>query len=192
LKLDVLLVTCVLAAACGGGRSVPVEEPEVEPAEDEEPEERWDPPPPPQEWSARAELVPAKGAKMKPGVVRFTQVEGEEVRVMTEADLVGLKAGTYHLVIHEGAQCGKNGTKAGKVWPEAAAAPLDFAVTKATAGAIDVGVSLMLDGESSIVGRTLVLHDDKKGKPGKVVACGPIQAEEAEEPEDDDEAAEED
>jgi hypothetical protein len=41
---------------------------------------------------------------------------------------------------------------------------------------LDVGEmeSLQLDGDGTIVGHTLVLHDDKKGKPGKVLACGPI------------------
>jgi len=37
----------------------------------------------------------------------------------------------------------------------------------------------MLDGEHSVVGHTLVLHDDKKGKPGKAVACGAITSTDA-------------
>ena len=34
--------------------------------------------------------------------------------------------------------------------------------------------ALKVDGADTVAGKTLVLHDDKKGKPGKAVACGPI------------------
>ena len=37
-------------------------------------------------------------------------------------------------------------------------------------------VKLMLAGTAPIVGQTLVLHDDKKGAPGKTLACGTIDA----------------
>jgi len=33
----------------------------------------------------------------------------------------------------------------------------------------------MLDGEQAITDRTLVLHADRKGKPGKAIACGRIE-----------------
>jgi hypothetical protein len=53
--------------------------------------------------------------------------------------------------------------------------PLAFEVTKEAPGNIDVGTStLKVDGADTVSGRTLVLHDDKKGKPGKAVACGAI------------------
>jgi len=32
--------------------------------------------------------------------------------------------------------------------------------------------AIQLEGDGSVVGRALVLHDDKKGKPGKALACG--------------------
>jgi len=42
--------------------------------------------------------------------------------------------------------------------------------------ALDVGAveGVSLDGDGTIIGHTLVLHDDKAGKPGKALACGAI------------------
>ena len=52
-----------------------------------------------------------------------------------------------------------------------------FKVGGDSAGNIDeTGVKLMLDGVAPITGQTLVLHDDKKGTPGKALACGTIDA----------------
>jgi hypothetical protein len=44
---------------------------------------------------------------------------------------------------------------------------------------VDVGKvdAIQLDGATTIVGHTLVLADDSKGKPGKPLACGAIAAE---------------
>ncbi|HTL34548.1 MAG TPA: hypothetical protein VL326_15575, partial [Kofleriaceae bacterium] len=52
---------------------------------------------------------------------------------------------------------------------------LKLVVLKDLTGAIEnTEVAAHLDGEQSLVGHTLALHDDKKGKPGKVLACGAI------------------
>jgi hypothetical protein len=37
-------------------------------------------------------------------------------------------------------------------------------------------VAVALDGDDTIVGRTLVLHADRKGKAGKILACGPLES----------------
>jgi len=44
-----------------------------------------------------------------------------------------------------------------------------------TGGIEPATTKLPLDGDDSIVGRTAVLHDDKKGAPGKILACGAIE-----------------
>jgi hypothetical protein len=164
-------------AACGGGSKKQVEEPpppvvekQVEPEPEPEPE-----PPPPRTFSAKAALTPVKGAKMAPGTVTFTQTEGSDASVSSE--LSGLKKGTYHLVIHEGTSCGPNATKVGPPWKGAEAVKLSFAVGGDAPGNIDEsGVKLMLEGAAPIIGQTLVLHEDKKGAPGKALACGTIDA----------------
>lgn len=170
--------------ACGGSSAKPVEAPPAEddelgevyePSSDLEPEEP-EPPPPPATYSAKATLAPLKGAKVKPTTVTFFQTEGETTQVSADSPFEGLKAGTYHLVIHEPEACGKNAAKMGPVWAPAAEVPLELVVTKALDGSIDVSTDLMLDGDDSIVGRTLVLHADKKGRPAKALACGPIAA----------------
>ena len=194
-------ITSILLAGCGGSGSKPAERPPVdpdpdpgevyEPTSDIEPEEP-PPPPPPREMTARAELAPVKGTKMKPTAVTFFQVEGEPAQVTSDSPFEGLKAGTYHLVIHEAAGCGKNAAGAGAIWETTAAITFPVVVTKKAPGTVEQdGVELMLEGDDSIVGRTLVLHADKKGKPGKAVACGPIATAEAEEPAEDEEAEEE-
>jgi hypothetical protein len=199
-KTCALIVSCLFVASCGGGSKPkrPYAPPDpadegpteyVEPIEDEE-EEEPPPPPPPQVWYARADLAPVKGAKVKASSIVFAQTEGESTQITGE--LPGLKAGGYHLVIHEAATCGKNATKAGAPWDGAADAPIELTVAKGETAALDQAIDLMLDGESSIIGRTLVLHADKKGKAGKAMACGPIIAEEiSEEPAEDDDAEDE-
>lgn len=184
MKTVPLVIASLFLAACGGkAKSDPPPQPpaladddageEVEPIEDQPVE---DEPAPLQRWEATAELVAVKGQKMKPGIVRFSQVEGAAVDVMADS-FEGLKAGRYHLVIHTSGDCGKNATKAGPAWPETAATTIDLEVTKQDPGGIEEnGADLSLEGERSIVGRTLVLHADKKGKPGAAVACGPIVA----------------
>lgn len=159
--------------SCGGGKKEskqPVAPP-PEPVVKAEPEPEPPPPPPPKKFSAKAALTPVKGAKIAAVTVSFAQ-EGESTKVTTEIE--GLKAGKYHLVIHENAECGPNATKVGAVWPGGANAPLSMNVVKGAIGEIDESVALPIDGDASIVGHTLVLHEDKKGAPGKAVACGTI------------------
>jgi hypothetical protein len=55
---------------------------------------------------------------------------------------------------------------------------------------VDQAAALTLDGNTSIVGHTLVLTADKKGKPGKPLACGPIILDEEDLTADDSTAAE--
>jgi len=191
MKIKSLLVASLFIAACGGGKSksstttTPMEDettpsdtstttPEAAPATEPTPAPEPPPPPPPKEFAAKAELAPVKGSKMKAATVSFSQTENQQAAVKAEG-ITGLKPGKYHLVIHEAADCGPNATKVGAAWATAANTTLDVAVAKGTPGALDQsGLDLMLDGENTIVGHTLVLHADKKGKPGKTLACGPI------------------
>ena len=170
------VVVCLVA--CGGGGKKPVEAPppvvekkveEPPPAPPPEPE------PAPKNLSAKAAMTPVKGAKLEGGTVTFTQQAGSDTSV--SSDFTGLKKGTYHLVIHDGSECGPNATKAGAPWKGGEAVKLMFKVGGDAAGNIDeTGVKLMLDGVAPITGQTLALHDDKKGTPGKALACGTIDA----------------
>ncbi len=161
--------------SCGGDKKevkapvVPPPEPVVK-AEPEPPPPP--PPPPPKKFSAKAAMTPVKGAKIAAVTVSFAQTEGEATKVTTEIE--GLKPGKYHFVIHEAAECGPNATKVGAVWPGGASAPLAINVIKGALGELDESVTLPIVGDASIVGHTLVLHEDKKGAPGKAVACGTI------------------
>ncbi|MCB9564265.1 MAG: superoxide dismutase family protein [Kofleriaceae bacterium] len=183
MKSSVWVASLFIVAGCGGASHKKTSSEPAPPPVAEEPEEEEEaepppppPPPPPQQWHARAALTPVKGSKMKAAVVRFDQTEGEGVQIASEGPLAGLKAGTYHVVIHEGAECGKNAAKVGPAWAEAAAAVLTVTATKAEPGALEAGdVELMLDGETSIIGHTLVVHADKKGKVGAAEACGVIE-----------------
>lgn len=169
-----LLLGLSLIACGGGGKKetpVPVA-PKPEPVVKAEPEPPPPPPPPPKKFSAKAALTAVKGAKMAGATVSFAQTAGEPTKVTTEIE--GLKPGKYHVVIHESAECGPNATKVGAVWPGGATAPLGFTVVKGALGELDASVALAIDGDASIVGHTLVLHEDKKGAPGKAVACGTI------------------
>lgn len=181
----------VLVAACGGGdkskqttptlAEAPPAQPEPTPvAEVPQPTPAPEPPappppPPPKMFAAQAELAPVKGSKLKPVIVKFHQEEGKATHAMSDATFEGLAPGTYHLVVHEAAECGPNATKAGKIWEATAATPLALEVTKDTPAQLDMNdVALKVEGETSIAGRTLVLHADKKGKAGKALACGAI------------------
>ena len=160
--------------ACGGGGTkepTPPVAPPPAPVVKAEPEPP-PPPPPPKKFFAKAALTAVKGAKMAGATVSFAQTEGEPTKVTTEIE--GLKAGKYHVVIHEAAECGPNATKAGAAWPGGASVPLGFTVVKGALGELDASGALPIDGDASIVGHTLVLHEDKKGAPGKAVACGKI------------------
>lgn len=168
-------LTCV---GCGGSKK-PVEEPAPVAAMAPEEEKPAEPPPPDEpavakKLNAKAALTPVKGAKQPPGVVTFTQdASGTSVT----SDFEGLGRGRYHIVIHDSSECGPNATQAGPPWKGAESVKLTFEVGGDAAGNLDEsGVALMLDGVAPIVGQTLVLHDDKKGSPGKALACGTIDA----------------
>jgi glucose/arabinose dehydrogenase len=179
-----ILISILAVAACGGGgkKAEPTEpkEPEAaDPAPKAESKPAPDPepapppaPPPPKSWKAQAELAPVKGAKIKAATVTFAQEEGGQVTVASTGWFEGIKAGKYHLVVHESADCGTNAAKAGKAM---ASGDVPFAAAKG-ADSLDVGkvATLQLDGDTTIIGHSLVLTDDKKGKPGKALACGPI------------------
>jgi hypothetical protein len=179
MKHVTILMPILVIAACGGSQPQPAKpkapEPDSTLAVDKKPEpepEPAPPPPPPKSWHAKADLKPVKGVKIKPATVTFSQQEGQQTNVGSTGWFDGIKSGKYHLVVHEAAECGANASKAGK--PMAAAdMPLVAAVGM---DSVDVGKvdGVPLDGDAAIVGHTLVLHDDKKGKPGKALACGAI------------------
>jgi len=175
--MRMLLVIGVVA--CGGGGKKQVEEgppPVVEKKQEEPPPEPAPAEPAvPKNYSAKAAMTPVKGAKLEGGTVTFSQQEGSDTSV--SSDFTGLKKGTYHLVIHDGSECGDNASKAGPPWKGGEAVKLMFKVGGDNPGNIEeTGVKLMLNGVAPIIGQTLVLHDDKKGTPGKVLACGAIDA----------------
>jgi hypothetical protein len=176
----VMISMSILAlAACGGSKPAPAPpkepEPDPTPVVEKKPEpepEPAPPPPPPKTWHAKAEMTPVKGAKIKAATVTFSQPEGQQTFVGSKGWFDGIRSGKYHLVVHEAADCGPNATKAGK--PTATPdLPLVAAVGM---DSVDIGKTdgIPLDGDGTIVGHTLVLHDDKKGKPGKPLACGAI------------------
>jgi hypothetical protein len=186
MKHTTILISILAIAACGGKKQPTPEEPkEPEPesppvAETKkappEPEEPAPPPPPPppqvKTLRAQAELTPVKGANIKGATVTFAQEEGQQTMVGSNGWFEGIKSGKYHLVVHDGTSCGPNATKAGKPMakgdiPLVAAKGMD---------SVDIGKvdNLQLSGDTAIIGHTLVLHDDKKGKPGKALACGTI------------------
>jgi len=155
----------------------PAPAPPVEPvaSKPEPPPEPPAPPPPPKVMKATAELAPNKGQKFKAATIKFSQKEGESTTEVTSTGWFdGLKAGKYHLVVHTSAECGASAAKAGKPLAATANVAMDFTADK-DSGNIDIsGVVAMVEGDQTITGHTLVLHDDKGGKPGKALACGPI------------------
>ena len=182
MKHATILTSILAIAACGGNKPAPAEpqdpeadtdtvaesKPAPEPAQPEPPP----PPPPPKSWHAKAELTPVKGAKLKGTTVTFAQEEGQPVVVSSTGWFDGIKSGKYHLVVHDGTDCGPNATKAGKPM---ASGDIPFVATKG----MDIleatkADTIQLDGDGAIVGHTLVLHDDKQDKPGKALACGTI------------------
>ena len=171
----------ILLAACGGPSkpkaAAPTPAPMVEtkpvveepPAPPEPP-----PPPPPMEWHASAQLAPVKGSKMPAVDVVFFQVEGEAGRARSSGAFEKLKAGKYHLVVHQGSECGAKASKAGGTLFDLSAEQL-LVATRKEAPSFDVqSATIALDGEGSIVGHALVLPADKRGKLGAAVACGVI------------------
>jgi Cu/Zn superoxide dismutase len=182
MKHTTILLSILAIAACGGGKKAAPEEPkETAPAAAEPapppappPAPEPPPPPPPKQWKATAELTPLKGQKIKGATVTFAQTEGKPVTVGSTGWFTGLKSGKYHLVVHEASACDPAAAKVGK----ALASPAGDMQLTVAAGmdAVDVGdvEGVSLDGDATIVGHTLVLHADAKGKPGKALACGAI------------------
>ena len=181
------LFTVLAFAACGGSKPAPasiepppVEEPapvaaaEPTPAPEAPPPVAPPAPPPPKVTKAKAELTPVKGQKFKAATVTLSQKEGDSTsELVSSAGFEGLKAGSYHLVVHSGAECGPNATRAGTVFA-GATAPIGFKAD-ASGGAIEVpAAAVQLEGEQAVTGKVLVLHADKGGKAGKALACGPI------------------
>lgn len=184
MKLPVLsTMSLVVVAACGGAAAPepaaprPAPKPAVRPVEAtpvREPEPP-PPPPPPMEWYASVRLAPVKGVRMAPVELALFQVEGESTRVRSLAPF-GVKAGTYHLVVHEGSECGPKGNKAGAVGLELTQ-DQPLVATRKVAPSVDLeSRAIALDGEGSIVGHALVLHGDKRGRLGNPVACGVVVA----------------
>lgn len=183
MKHATILISILAITACGGKKPAPAQpldleadtpavaestKPVPEPAEPAAPS----PPPPPKSWHAKAELAPVKGAKIKGATVTFEQEEGQPVVVSSTGWFDGIKSGKYHLVVHDGADCGPNATKAGKPM---ASGDIPFVATKGMESLEATKAdAIQLDGDGAIVGHTLVLHDDKKAKPGKALACGAI------------------
>jgi hypothetical protein len=166
----------VVAIACGCGGKAPAKPPEkpttpvahadapAKPVEAAAPKE-------PMVFHAKVAMTPTKASKLEPFVVGFMQREGDNALVL--ADLpVGVKAGTYHYIIHEGEDC----AKPGNAWRETYDQDLKLVVEKDLTGALDNSELVAhLEGPQTIVKRTFVLHEDTKGKPGKVLACGTIE-----------------
>lgn len=181
------LITILAIAACGGSKPPPPAEPkeaepepapaaETKPAPEPEPaaESEPAPAPAPKSWNARAQLAPIKGTKIKGTTVTFAQQEGQPVELGSMGWFDGIKPGKYHLVVHEGADCGASAAKAGK---PIATSDIAFSATKGVDSlSVQPSSAISLDGDAAIVGHTLVLHADAKGKPGRALACGPIAA----------------
>ena len=177
-----LLFASIVTAACGGKKPVPAPAPEpgpapapvaaAEPAPAPEPAAAPAPTPAPEPkvTKAKAELTPSKGQKFKAATVTFSQPEGGTVAVHSVGWFEGLKPGSYHLVVHEGADCARPGSAV----KATGASEITFPATK-TSSNIDLSdVAVKLSGDGAVVGHALVLTDDKKGKPGKMLACGLI------------------
>lgn len=175
-----ILIVSLIAACGGGAKKQPVVAPvpDDEPVADKEPEAAPEPPPPPppKVWHAKAALTPVKGSKMKPTLVSFSRQEDADAATVAADTFDGAKPGTYWLVVREAEECGPNGTKAGGVWGPAAQAAMKVVIAKDLTGGLEAdSASVELDGDDSIVGHVLVLHEDKKGKPGKILGCGAIE-----------------
>ncbi|HEX7837423.1 MAG TPA: hypothetical protein VF469_08170, partial [Kofleriaceae bacterium] len=143
MKHTTLLISILAIVACGGKKPPPAEpkEPEPEaaatpaaagedkPATEPEPAPEPPPAPAPRASKAQADLAPNKGVRLKGTTVTFTQQAGQPVAVASAGWFEGLKAGKYHLVVHQGADCGKNAAKAGKAID---GGDIPFTATKST------------------------------------------------------------
>ncbi len=180
-KMVVIALGVSLITACGGGKPSKgsTRATAAKPPPDDEPESEAEPEPKkkkaPKVVHAKAALTPVKGTKLKPALVTLSQREGEDTNVEAEA-FDGAKPGTYWLVVHDGTECGPNATKAGPPWPGGTDANLKIVIGKDMTGGLDEQeVKLALEGDAGAVGHALVLHEDKKGKAGKALACGLIE-----------------
>ena len=188
MKAIASILVSVLVAACGGSdkgeTTTPTEEttpaggeemgaPAETPPAETPPAETPPPPPAPKMFSASVAVAPSKGSKAKATTVTISQEEGKPASVSGTVD--GLKPGKYVWQIHEG-DC----KKVGKAFAGTETATVAMEVTKeAPQGALSGEQPWMLDGEQTVVGKTLVLHEVKKDKPGKALACGVISSGEA-------------
>jgi hypothetical protein len=174
MKHTMISMSILAIAACGGKQPEPAQpkEPAPAPVVEKKPEPEPAPPPPPRSWHAKADMTPVKGAKIKAATVTFSQQEGQQVVVGSKGWFDGIRSGKYHFVVHEAAECGPDAAKVGKPIET----PDMLLVAAVGMDSVDVGKvdSIQLDGATAIVGHTLVLADDKNGKPGKVIACGAI------------------
>ncbi|MBA3394376.1 MAG: hypothetical protein H0T89_17150 [Deltaproteobacteria bacterium] len=173
------VVLLSFAVACGGGGAkteATAAKKAPPPDEDSEPEERQaeEKPASSKTTYAKAALTPVKGTKLKPTLVSFTQRDDEDASVEVDA-FNGIKPGTYWLVVHDGTACGVNASKAGPVWPGLVDNMRVVIGRDLTGGLEATEVKLPLDADAGAIGHVLVLHDDKKGKPGKALACGVIE-----------------
>jgi len=184
------ILVSVLVAACGGSDKGETTTPasdemgappagdegaaaEQPPAETPPPAEQPPPPPPPKTFSASVAVAPTKGSKLKATTVTLSQEEGKPASVTGSAE--GLKPGKYVWMVHEG-DC----KKVGKAFAATESATISMEITKeAPAGQLSGEQAWMLDGEQTVVGKVLVLHEMKKDKPGKALGCGAISSGEA-------------
>ncbi len=163
----------LLAVGCGGGKQPAKTPPPPPPPPKVAAPEKAEPAPEPavpKILHAKAALVPVTGSKVGTASVSFAQDDGADTTV-TSDDFDGLKPGKYHLVIHDGETC----DKPGDAWKGGAAIELTLKITKDSHGLEETKVKLDLGGIAPASGHALVLHDDKKGKPGKALACGTIE-----------------
>lgn len=152
----------------GGGATAETPPADTPPAAEQPP-----PPPPPKTFSASVAVAPSKGSKAKATTVTLSQEEGKPASVSGSVE--GLKPGKYVWMVHEG-DC----KKPGKPFAATESATIAMEITKeAPTGQVSGEQAWSLDGEQSVVGKILVLHEMKKDKPGKALACGPIASGEA-------------
>ena len=183
-----------LVVGCAGKKKEPVQPvPEPQPTAEAEgqkpadppttppaptPEPTPPPPPAPTVFKAKADMAPVKGVKIKPQTITLQQEQGKGSTV-TGGWFEGLKKAKYHFVVHEKGDCAANATKVGPAFAGAGESKVTMDASKDQTNIDHSGLSWPLEGDTSVVGKALVLHEDKKGKPGKAVACGVIAKDDA-------------
>jgi len=124
---------------------------------------------------AKAALAPNNGMKLKPFKVSFRSQETVGNANVFADSIDGLEPGTYHLVIHEGENCGNNAVKAGPPWAGTSNVDIRIVIGGDLSSGLKVNQArIVLVGDAAIIGHTLVLHQNRGGKPGNAIACGPI------------------